>query len=220
MIPAEEPGERPSPERSTSGHARQRDDLILAQAAGAGDPEARRRLASRLLGRVETFVRYLVWSPSERDDLVQDAMIEILLSAVRFEGRASLERWAEAIAYRTVMARFREQYRETRLREAQAAVASPRETSRSAEAPDSPERLLEEHALRERISRLLHTLSAPKRTALVCKLVLGYSVREIAELTDAPENTVRDRLQAARREMKALVLDDPELEGWMEWRSP
>lgn len=170
------------------------------------------KLADRLLDRVRAFVRYLVTEDADADDLAQNAMLEILQSASTFQGRSRLERWADIITYRTVMAGLRERHRSKRVNEfklelAATGVAGSDRTSISSDTRD----------LRRRLARLLHRLSGPKRTAVVLKHVLGYTLREMSAITGAPLNTVRDRLQVGRQELRELILKDPNLQNWMEW---
>jgi len=42
-------------------------------------------------------------------------------------------------------------------------------------------------------------------------LLHDHSLAEIAEITGAPLNTVRDRLQTGRRKLRRYILNDPEL---------
>jgi RNA polymerase sigma-70 factor (ECF subfamily) len=47
-----------------------------------------------------------------------------------------------------------------------------------------------------------------QRSALVLRHVMGYSVNEIAELSDVSPNTVKDRLLRGTREMRRLIRRD------------
>jgi RNA polymerase sigma-70 factor (ECF subfamily) len=174
-------------------------DRDLVDEATSGSVAALAQVTGRLLGRVRSLVRCLVPRDGEADDVAQTAMLEILRSLGSYSGKAPLERWADGIAYRTAMAALRSRYRRAR----QAPVHPAGDAAGLAPARDAPpaggslvDRLL--------LADLLGRLSEPKRTALVLKLGFGHSVAEIARLTDVPANTVRDRLRAARRELRAL----------------
>ena len=58
------------------------------------------------------------------------------------------------------------------------------------------------------VQEYLEQLSPSRRTALVLRHVLGYSVAEIAELTGVSPNTVKDRLLTARREFRRMIRRD------------
>ena len=179
-------------------------DLQLARAAAEGRPAARRELAERMLDRVATVVRCLGAGDRNRDDYIQDAMIEILRSIGSFRGQSSLETWAERVTVRVAMRRIRKQS----FRDGVVSLDSTREGR--AVSPSS-----EEQAIRRRfwnrVEAALATLGSERRVALTLQLVLGYSVAEIAEATGAPVNTVRDRLAVGRKLLRTQLLADPEL---------
>ena len=61
---------------------------------------------------------------------------------------------------------------------------------------------------------LLAGLKPKHRIALTLKLALGYSVAEIAAITDAPINTVRNRLRRGRKLLHAAIEKDELLARW------
>jgi len=183
------------------GHAY---DLELARAAADGHDLARRELAERMLDRVATVVRCLGPADRNRDDYIQDALIEILRSIGSFRGESSLETWAERVTVRVAMRRIRKQ----NYRDGVIALDSTRDaTSGSLSSEDQVIR----RRFWDRVEVALSTLGAERRSALTLQLVLGYSVAEIAEATGAPVNTVRDRLAVGRKQLRAELLDDPQL---------
>jgi RNA polymerase sigma-70 factor (ECF subfamily) len=70
--------------------------------------------------------------------------------------------------------------------------------------------------LRLRLAEKLQQLSPERRNAVVLHHVEGYGVAEIAELTDAPINTVRDRLRQGRKLLRKKIKTDPTLREWVE----
>ena len=59
----------------------------------------------------------------------------------------------------------------------------------------------------EFLERALQELSPELRIAIVLKHILGYSYREISELIDLPEKTVKSRLFTARRRLRTVLLE-------------
>src|SRR5205823_14694259 len=64
------------------------------------------------------------------------------------------------------------------------------------------------------LEEYLQALPDEQREALVMKHSLGYTVEEIAELTDVPTGTVKDRLVTARRRVRRLIQRDITLGRW------
>jgi RNA polymerase sigma-70 factor (ECF subfamily) len=178
--------------------------LELTRAAANGDRGARRKLVDRLLDRVGMAVRCLAAGDADLDDHVQVALIEILDSAGNYRGESGLEAWAERIAVRTTMRRIKR----SRFRAGIVALDPERE-GRSRE--PAPEHLAVRHRMSLRISALLAELAPERRQVLTLRLVMGYGIEEIAELTGMKINTVRDRLAVARRQLRQRIQRDPVL---------
>lgn len=197
-------------------------DLELARAAGQQDPGARRLLAERLFTRVRTTVHYLAPQDRDADDLVQRSLVEILSSVKGFRGESRLETWADRITVRTCMRALKKRQRRDQSVSLVGDVLTVQEREGGAVArdlarPRNPqEQTLSQRQLRQRLSLKLQRLTAARRMAMILRWVFGYSLKEIAELTEAPVNTVRDRLQVGKRQLRAMILKDSILRDWAE----
>ncbi len=176
------------------------EDLRLMQLAGSGDCRAQRVLAHRLAGRVRRIAQRLLQNSSEADDASQTALIEILKSASSFNGDSSIERWSDRIAVRTAIRHAREQRRRPSHGSVYhvdaESIAAPRQQSAASE------------QISRELGEYLAALSSQRREVLVLKHALGYTVDEIAEITGAPVGTVKDRLIAARKQIRKLIQRD------------
>jgi RNA polymerase sigma-70 factor (ECF subfamily) len=173
-------------------------DLALMKLVAGGDSHAQRVLAHRLAPRVQRLARRLVRSSADADDAAQVALMEILRSAEGYREEASIERWADRIAVRTALRHVRDQRRRGLL-------------SFSADETDElPSESVQEERTREETPRALDEylaeLPAQRREVLVLKHALGYSTEEIAELIDKPVGTIKDRLVAARKQLRRTIL--------------
>lgn len=181
-------------------------DVALTQAAGTGDVQACRRLAERLFDRTRATVHYLCGGDRDADDLAQLSLVAVLRSAHTFRGECSLERWADRVAVRTAL-------RELKRRRWREKIVSL-DADPMPESQPAPEGRIHRRFLRHRLAALLGKLSEERRTAAMLHWVHGYTVAEIAELVDAPVNTVRDRLQVGKRQMRNALLKDAALSEW------
>jgi len=182
------------------------EEVALAAAAGRGEPHARRALVERVLDQTRRVAGYLVGSKSDADDVVQIALLQILGSARSYRGECSLEFFATRIAVRAAM----RELRRWRKREHPTDVVD----SRAATAPGADEEA-GLRRLRARLAVLLGRLSPERRAAVVLHHVEGYGLPEIAEISGAPVNTVRDRLRIGRRQLRQRILADPEVRDWL-----
>jgi RNA polymerase sigma-70 factor, ECF subfamily len=178
--------------RKSSGHS----DLGLMKLVAGGDAHAQRVLAHRLAPRVQRLVQRLLGSSADADDAAQVALIEILRSAGNFREEASIERWADRITVRTALRLAREQRRRGLFLRASADADEWHGETDEASTSEHTPRSLEEY---------LAELPRTRREVLVMKHALGYTTEEIAELTDKPVGTVKDRLVAARKQLRRLI---------------
>jgi RNA polymerase sigma-70 factor (ECF subfamily) len=173
-------------------------DLALMKLVAGGDAHAQRVLAHRLAPRVQRLARRLLRSPADADDAAQIALMEILRSAEGYREEASIERWADRIAVRTSLRHARDQRRRGLL------------SFGGDEADELPGQSMDRDATREETPRALEEylaeLPAQRREVLVLKHALGYSTDEIAELIDKPVGTIKDRLVAARKQLRKTIM--------------
>ncbi|MBU1239174.1 sigma-70 family RNA polymerase sigma factor, partial [Myxococcota bacterium] len=66
------------------------------------------------------------------------------------------------------------------------------------------------------INRLMWQLKPERRMVLVLRFVYRHSIEEIAELTESPVNTVRDRLRVGKAKLMKLMRTDPAMRDWIE----
>lgn len=170
----------------------------------SSDRHAQRVLAHRLAARVKRICQRLLHNRADSDDASQLALIEILRSAGTYKDISSIERWADRITVRTALRHARDQRR--RLWHIGGMIdvdTLGAHVEEEAEAPATP-RAVEDY---------LSELSPARREVLVMKHSLGYTTEEIAELTDKPIGTVKDRLVAARKQLRKLIVRDARSRG-------
>jgi RNA polymerase sigma-70 factor (ECF subfamily) len=190
--------------------ASRKDDLELMSLAAAGDAAAQRLLVDRLRRRVNTVSQAILGNPSDAEDAAQTILLEILRSASTYRGD-SLLAWADRIAVRTAM----RQARERRVRSARHAT----EADVEAVGERGPARLASQEIPRP-ILEYLSELPEARRTAVVLRHVMDYSIDEIAELTGVSPNTVKDRLLQAREQMRKRIRQDLVATGGRAGRKP
>jgi len=135
------------------------------------------------------FVRRRLNDPFESADILHDVFIEVWRGAERFEGRSSVKSWVFGIAYRKIMDSHRrsgrlsytDQLPETESEEADAetCVLAAQESSH--------------------VHACIETLKEEHRSAIELAFFADMSYKEIGEVTNVPEGTVKTRIYHARR---------------------
>jgi RNA polymerase sigma-70 factor (ECF subfamily) len=162
--------------------------------AALGDEEARATLVRRLERRMRGISLAILGNAAAAADAAQAILLEVLSSLGTYRG-GHLTAWCDRIAVRTAMRHARSR----RVREAR----------EDAEVDLEALPLSESAAAREDVPRpileYLAELPEARRVALVLRHVVGYSIEEIAELTEVSPNTVKDRLLHAREQVRRSV---------------
>lgn len=182
------------------------DDAVLRRAA-SGDPAAFREVFLRHRSDVARLVYRMLNAPADLEDVVQEVFVQVFRSLKDFRGQSKFTTWLHRVTVNVVLMHRR------------SARSRPVLTE---EAPgdlvaDEHQVLPDEDAERfERMrafQRLLGRLAEKKRVVFVLHELEGMSPAEIAEIVEAPVLTVRTRLFYARRELEAMLAEEPSLAG-------
>jgi len=129
-------------------------------------------------------------------DVLNDTMLDVWRQAGRFEGKSSVATWIYAIAHNKAISWLRRR-REVELNDEVAAEIAD-------ESPSADIRLAEADVATI-IARLMERLSVDHRVVLQLAYFQEFSVSQIAEILDCPENTVKTRMFYARQRLKTLL---------------
>jgi len=180
----------------------------LVAAAAAGDPASARRLLERVAPAMHRVVRTVMGPAGAHvEDVTQDALLAVVHALASFRGECGFLHYACRIAARTAVT----------ARRARAVELSvePLETEEALDLPvagDDPEAPRRRALLRA----LLDELPEAQAETLVLRVMLGYSLQEVAEATGAPLNTVRSRLRLAKEALRHRIEESPALVEMLE----
>jgi len=181
-------------------------DADLLDAWRSGDPRAGRLLFDRHFASLFRFFRNKV--PDAAEDLVQQTLLACVSGRDRFRGAASFRTYLFTIARNRLYTYIRDRGRSER-------VLSPGTGSVSElaleDGADGRAALPSQIIAANQEQRLL--LSALRRLPLDMQVALelfyweDLTVREIADVVEAPEGTVKRRLQRARERLESLIVE-------------
>jgi RNA polymerase sigma-70 factor (ECF subfamily) len=187
--------------------ARMSDEDKLIERAAADDTAAFRELYNRHRADVARLVYRMLGGRGDLEDVIQEVFVQVHKSLKDFRGQSKLSTWLHRVTVNVVLmhrraARSRPVFADEPLGEGLVHGADV--------APD------EDAERRERVrafSRLLDRLADKKRIVFVLHELEGIAPAEIAKIVGAPVLTVRTRLFYARREIEAMLADEPSLAG-------
>jgi RNA polymerase sigma-70 factor (ECF subfamily) len=172
-----------------------------------GSRQALRPLLEAVTPTVLAIVRVTL-GPSHPDveDVAQDILFAFVKGLPAFRGESSVNQYARQIAVRRAADALRTAHRRLRI------LKDPDEGDAAA-GPSSalPDQDLARARARQLWRKLLAELPAAQSEALALRVVLGYSVEEIAAATGAGIETVRSRLRLAKKAVRDRIAHEPEL---------
>ena len=156
-----------------------------------------REIVSPLLDDAYSLAKWLSQSPTDAEDIVQDAALRALqaLSSVSVDRPKP---WFLAIVRNAAMTFMARNRRKTVAYAGDMADLDALDLRQGDDAAPNPERALIALEDSERLRHGIASLPSPFLETLVMRDVNGLSYREIAEATGAPIGTVMSRLARAR----------------------
>jgi RNA polymerase sigma-70 factor (ECF subfamily) len=160
--------------------------------------DRRRRFEAQALPHLDAaynLARWLSRSPTDAEDIVQDAMLRAFRAFDGFRG-GDVRPWLLAIVRNC----WRSAGRDTRRR---GHTPLPEENAKPLVTEDAdPEQAAMAASRRRRLDGMLKQLPEEFREVLILREMEDLSYREIAEITGVPIGTVMSRLARARAQLK------------------
>lgn len=129
----------------------------------------------------------------EADDLAQDAFVKAYLSCAGYRDKGKFRSWLFKIAHNTFLSHKRSQQTTESIDEAKMLVSS-----------SSTDAGFEHQSL----YLALATLPPKERSAITLFYLNGYSVKEIAAITEVSEDAVKQQLSRGRDKLRTLLTID------------
>jgi len=199
---------RQLPERPTTGFFRRRfahhvqiavqppSDLSLLRSIANGDRNALGTLFSRHKERVFRFALAIAKDRSLADDVVSDVFLDVARHASSFEGRSQVSTWLLAITRNKALSSLR---RNARNRSNEELTESIVDTAQD------PEAALQAKQTGRILAGCILQLPAIHREMIDLVYYHRKSIKEIAEILNIPESTVKSRMFHARKRLGSLV---------------
>jgi len=168
------------------------DERRLIALAQSGDTAAFRTLVERHQARAHALALRILRSPSDAEEVAQDAFVRVWTALPGFRGESTFATWLHRIVARRAFDRV-QVLKNRRARE------RPDEGLPEAAAPAADEDTLRAAKLQEMIG----SLTAAQRAAVTLYYYEGRSVEDVAHVLGMPENTVKTHLLRARAALRA-----------------
>ncbi|MBL8684237.1 MAG: sigma-70 family RNA polymerase sigma factor [Myxococcales bacterium] len=173
-------------------------------ASPTDDRNRRKRFEAELLPHLDALHRTalrLTRSPSDADDLVQDAVLKAYRFFDHYEDGTNFRAWLLKVLTNVFFSKYRRQTLDSQMRAlGEGDPVADGWMGVATMAPNrEPERLAEKALLEGSVLKALDELPEEFRAVLVLADVEGLTYREIADAVGCPIGTVMSRLHRARR---------------------
>jgi RNA polymerase sigma-70 factor (ECF subfamily) len=178
-------------------------DSQLIELVNAGHTNAFNSLVNRYRDRIFSVVYNMTSNREDANDVTQDVFVKAFHNIHRFQQKSTFFTWLYRIAVNTAISFIKknrnrqffslENFEEEGISGKLAEILSSRKHSRR-------ELLLQE--LQEKLNEALQKLSVKHRTTVVLFEIEGLSHKDIGEILNCSEGTVRSRLHYAKNELQ------------------
>lgn len=169
-----------------------------------GDDRAFPEFMAAYQTMVYTFLKRYGIDLDRRDDLFQDIFLKLHQAASGYDPGQPLRPWVVSIVLNTVRNHRRDRGRHLRV------VEYGETPDRPGAAPDA-QQAAEDSQMADFLETRLRDLPATQREVLALSTFKGLTMKEIAEVTGRPENTVKTHLRRARMALAEALVDRQEV---------
>jgi RNA polymerase sigma-70 factor (ECF subfamily) len=183
------------------------DDAELVRRCLRGDTAAWQLIVQTHTRRVYNLCYRFTGNRPEAEDLTQEVFLRVFRTLKSYDAaQGALVVWMHRVARNLLI----DHYRATRHERLGVSLEDelPRLEQRESAAPP-PDRTVALSELSEAIQQALARLSPELREAVILRDLQGLEYREIAQVLDVPEGTVKSRINRGRAELAKILKRQP-----------
>ena len=187
--------------REESSETRGREASGSSRPRRAGDPRAFEALVRRYRQRIFALALHMTGSPSDADDITQDAFVRAYKNIERFEGRSEFFTWLYRIALNRAL-----NVRRDRTRRRTQDLDDPRVTVAVAvDSGGNPHRAMELRETYGYLVKAFDRLSPLLKQTVALTMMQGLSYPEAAVVLETTEGTIAWRIHESRKQMRLAL---------------
>jgi RNA polymerase sigma-70 factor (ECF subfamily) len=171
-------------------------DAELVQQILNGNNNAFRFLVAKNQRLVVHIVGRIVQQQEDVEDICQEVFIKVFRKLKKFRGESKLSTWIAKIAYNTSISHIRKgKYDAQSYDEQPLLIAAEKDESLN-------QKVVEREEAKKYLMQFIEKLPVQYRTVLTLFHLEEFSYREIEEITEMPEGTIKSYLSRARKLLK------------------
>jgi len=187
-------------------------DEELLRRFDEGDADAFAELVRRYERPLYNFILRSVRRRDRADELLQDVFMKVVQRSADFKGNSKVSTWIYTIARNLCIDHSRKMvFRRHKSLDAPGRSTSsdegPTLLDRQAAEGAEPDRAALAEDLKLRIAAAVEELPEEQKDVFLMRHVQGMKFKEIAEVVDVPENTVKSRMRYALERLQRALAD-------------
>jgi RNA polymerase sigma-70 factor (ECF subfamily) len=181
-------------------------EVSLIRQSKAGDIESFERLIAKYQKKAFNIAYHMLGNPEDANDVTQEALIKAYKGIKNFRGRSSFSTWLYTIVNNTCIDFIRKNRKANiiyldREYETEEGVYKIQLNSNE----DTPEQLFEKREVQRLVRESIGELGYDYRKVIILRDIEDFSYKEIAQILNCPEGTVKSRISRARNSLKAII---------------
>jgi len=177
------------------------DESILIRRLKNGDTKAMQPLMEKYQDYIYTLIIQIVKSSFIAEELTQDVFIKIYKKIDSFKGDAKFSTWIYTIAYRTGLNHLDKKKIVFNISE----LNDKDENIVSGENSFSESLFLHDSEVNKILWTAIDSIPLNQGIVITLHYLQQFSVKEIAEMMDVPENTIKTNLFRGRSSLKSIL---------------
>jgi len=184
----------------------------LLESAKKGDIEAFEKLIETHEKKVFNIALRMMGNSEDAKDMAQETFIRVYRSLGDFKEQSSLSTWIYRITTNICLDELRKRKNKKVLYIDDNIKSDDGEIKRDIVSDDlTPEEKVERDEIKRMLNSAINDLSDEHRTVIILRDIQGFSYKEISDITNCPEGTVKSRICRARQALKEILVSKREL---------
>ncbi len=190
-------------------------EASLIKQSKAGDIESFERLIVEHQKKVFNIAYRMLGNLEDANDVAQEALVKAYRGIENFKGKSSFSTWLYAIVNNACIDFIRKNRKVNMIYldcEYETEEGTYKIQLNNNE--DTPEQLFEKKEVQKLVHESINELGYNHRKVIILRDMEQFSYKEIAEILDCSEGTVKSRISRARTNLKTIIKE--KLEDWGE----
>lgn len=184
----------------------------LIKEAKKGNVEAFEELIKQSQKRVFNIAYKMMGNYDDANELAQEAFIKAYKSIKKFKGNSLFSTWIYRITTNVCLDELRRRRNKKTISLDEEIKYNDGEIKwQIKDESPGPEKIFGEKEFKRLVNQYIESLPVDYKTVIILRDIQGFTYKEIAEILNSPEGTIKSRINRARKALRDILKDKKEL---------